>query len=220
MESNESILRKIRALLAKTEGQGCTAEEASAAAEKAKQLLDEHNLSVYELNPLDFKNSVERRDIDLEYDRIPSWLKFLGQNIASAFDCRMLIYAGRKLQFIGIKADVDTTVYFFVRLMIDFKIEAEKQYSNCTIIGVSKRVVISNFIIGASISVRERLSEIHKSPSVNALMVIKGKVLEEFMNGIQLGPAQKCHAKQDPSAMNAGYQYGKTVELNKKLTNE
>lgn len=224
METNESVLRKIRALLTKTEGQGCTPEEAASAAEKAKQLLDEHNLSLHELNPNEFNSSIENKDIELDYDRIPAWMKYLANYIALGFDCKCICYPGRKISFYGLKSDIETTVYFFVRLTVDFRVEAEKQYDqfkHSASIGSNKRVWANNFIISAGKAVYYRLKRLKVKPTTSALIVVKEQLIDKFIkNTGVVTRMQASNAQHDRSAEDAGTKYGQNVELNKKITNE
>jgi len=219
----ESVLRKVKALLSKTEDAGCTAEEAGAAAEKARELLDEHNLSMGDITPEEMKSQVEEDIVPLDYDRVPLWVGNLANNIALAFDCKCIKlrankYSKSKLLFIGFPVDVQTVIHFFAVLQVRFYNEAEKQAK--TNARGHRRIYINNFICAAARAVYDRLYALKKREEVRTLIIRKDEAVKAYVeskfneeNGNELEQTYS-HAKHDDNGSVDGHHYGKTCDLN------
>jgi hypothetical protein len=95
----ERLLQRIRGLRAKTVAQGCTEEEALAAAEKVAELLDRHGLS---LSELDFQaQPCDGIGIQTNRRRFAP-IDICVPGIAAFFDCRVWVEQskGRALRYV------------------------------------------------------------------------------------------------------------------------
>jgi hypothetical protein len=110
----ERLVQRIQALRAKTVAQGCTEQEALAAAEKVAELLDRHGLSLGELEfraqPCDgIKIDTNRRRLGPIDQCVPE--------IAAFFDCRVWAEMAKgapiRYVFFGLRGDVAAAQYLY-----------------------------------------------------------------------------------------------------------
>jgi hypothetical protein len=108
------IMQRIQGLRAKTVRQGCTEQEALAAAEKVAELLDRHGLS---LSEVDFKaqpcDGVALQTARRRFAPIDSCIP----TIAEFFDCRVWVEQAKgdpiRYVFFGVRADVAASQYLY-----------------------------------------------------------------------------------------------------------
>ncbi len=108
------LMQKIQGLRAKTVGQGCTEQEAVAAAEKVAELLDRYGLS---LGELDFKaQPCDGVGIETTRRRMAPIDNCI-RTIAEFFDCRVWLEGARgdplRYMFFGMRADVAAAQYLY-----------------------------------------------------------------------------------------------------------
>jgi hypothetical protein len=124
--SMERLVQRIQALRAKTVAQGCTEEEALAAAEKAAELLDRYGLS---LGEVEFR-AQPCAGIGIQTDRrrfapIDSCVP----GIAAFFDCRVWLerVEDRALRYVffGLRGDVAAAEYLYDLVEQAFRTETE-----------------------------------------------------------------------------------------------
>ncbi|MDQ2803601.1 MAG: DUF2786 domain-containing protein, partial [Pseudomonadota bacterium] len=120
----ERLIGRIQALRAKTVDQGCTEQEALAAAEKVAELLDRHGL---QLSELDLRRQAcagmgietGRKRLGPIDDCVPA--------IAAFFDCRAWAEkdpaGGLRYVFFGLPADVEAARYLYDLVEIAFETE-------------------------------------------------------------------------------------------------
>jgi hypothetical protein len=108
----DNLVQRIRALRAKTVEQGCTEQEAMAAAEKVGELLDRYGLSLSELDLR--KQSCEGIGVETGRKRRGPIDDCMG-TIAAFFDCRVWGEAAESGElryiFFGLPGDVQAAVY-------------------------------------------------------------------------------------------------------------
>ena len=107
----DRLVQRIRALRAKTVEQGCTEQEALAAAEKVAELLDRHGLSLSELDLR--RQSCEGIGVETDRKRRGPIDDCMG-TIAAFFDCRVWGETSEdatlRYIFFGLPADVQAAV--------------------------------------------------------------------------------------------------------------
>jgi len=123
----DRLIQRLQALRNKTVEQGCTEEEALAAAEKVAKLLDRHGLS---LSELDLRRQA-CEGVGIETDRRRSGpIDECAPAVAAFFDCRTWIEkteAGLlRHVFFGLPADVEAAHYLYDLIEIAFVTETER----------------------------------------------------------------------------------------------
>lgn len=119
------LVQRIQGLRAKTVAQGCTEQEAMAAAEKAAELLDRYGLSFGELDcraqPCDGIGIQTNRRRFAPIDSCPA--------IAVFFDCRVWVEqakgAALRYVFFGLRGDVAASQYLYEMVERAFETETE-----------------------------------------------------------------------------------------------
>jgi hypothetical protein len=100
----ESLLDKIRALLAKTVGSGCTESEALAALSKARAMMDAYAVGDDELSLTKEEKAILRREPTDSKD--PHRIKqYLATSVAQFCECTAWRDRGGLLVFCGLRPD-------------------------------------------------------------------------------------------------------------------
>jgi len=123
----EKLMQRIQALRAKTVAQGCTEQEALAAAEKVAELLDRHGLS---LNELEFKaQPCEGIGIQTSRKRAGP-IDTCTTAISAFFDCRVWQETNASGQlryvFFGLRGDVAASQYLYEMVERAFETETAR----------------------------------------------------------------------------------------------
>lgn len=123
----DRLIQRIQALRAKTVDQGCTEQEALAAAEKVAELLDRYGLSLSELDLR--RQACEGVGIETTRRRTGP-IDECAPAVAVFFDCRTWIEksaAGHlRHVFFGLPADVEAAHYLYDLIEIAFATETER----------------------------------------------------------------------------------------------
>jgi len=206
----ESVLKKIRALLAKTMEAGCTKAEALAAIEKANALIAAHEITETELNLTKQEKAILRREPAETKD--PHLIKYRLIYAVSHFcGCRAWRESGGKaLTFCGLPSDaqlatwmLDTLTAFVQNELVNHLIEVGPSRGE-------RRQVIRDFVIGCTDRISDRLNKLREqrdlaaAPTSNAraLVVVKDAAIEVKMDelGIHLRSGSGlCGASDSPS---------------------
>ena len=131
LHTREQIAARIRALFSKTVSNGATEAEATAAAAKAKELLDKHQFSMSELE-LEKEGTEQYRSPAEELKQGSYEVRSrLSKSIAAFADCKtwVVITAGRganPVVFFGLKSDIDFASWLLDSLEIFVKKEADR----------------------------------------------------------------------------------------------
>lgn len=184
-----ALVQRIRALRAKTVAQGCTEQEALAAAEKAAELLDRYGLSLSELEfraqPCDGIGIQTNRRRFAPIDTcIPT--------IAAFFDCRAWVEQapGRALRYVffGLRGDVAAAQYLYDMVERAFLTETDafrtgKLYAR---MGGERRSATNSFQIGLARGICDKLVRMQAeraasrhSVSGRDLVPVKAAMVEE-----------------------------------------
>ncbi len=181
------LLQRIRGLRAKTVDQGCTEEEALAAAEKAAALLDRYGLS---LSDTEFRAQhccgtavqTERKRLTPMDSCVP--------DIAAFFDCR--VWAERphggpvRYMFFGLRADVAAATYLYELVARAFETETNLFRAGAVYNGMAgeRRQASTSFQTGLATGIRTKLNAIRKAraqhqSSGRDLVVAKAAIVDE-----------------------------------------
>jgi len=228
----EAIARRIRALLNRTEENGCTEAEALAAAEKARALMDAHRLS--------------QSDVEIEAEPIADeWIeRGTEYRLTPADKCLWAIdhYCGvktwyqfkenrrgawaRHVRLLGLKSDVEMAVYLY--RLIERAIETESERYNrrygptATPHGTlrrntSFRVGMANRIASRLKAMADALEATTVTGSGTALVVVRGHVVDAALDrlGIRFSGSLSGPRARDRDAYDAGHAAGDRVNLSR-----
>jgi hypothetical protein len=184
-----ALVQRIRALRAKTVAQGCTEQEALAAAEKAAELLDRYGLSLSELEfraqPCDGIGIETKRRRFAPIDTcVPM--------IAAYFDCRAWVeqVPGQTLRYVffGLRGDVAAAQYMYDLVERAFQTETEAfRASELYVCMVGERRSATNsFQVGLGRGICSKLARMQaerannrRSASGRDLVPVKAAMVEE-----------------------------------------
>jgi hypothetical protein len=210
----ESVLNKIRALLAKTMDNGCSEAEAMAALGKAQAMKDAYAVTEAELNLTKEEKAILRREPPGTKD--PHRIKWFLMAAVSEF-CNCRCWRQRRDQgggmvFCGLPSDaqfatwlLDTLANFAQAQLVDFLMDAEPGSEE-------RREVIRGFILGCTERISERLRELCEQSAVlatsnaKALVVVKDAAIQAKIDelGIRLCSDSGSCGAWDSSSYAAG----------------
>ncbi len=196
----ERLVQRIQGLRAKTVAQGCTEQEALAAAEKVAELLDRYGLS---LGEMDFR-AQPCEGIGIQTDRrrfapIDSCVPA----IAAFFDCRAWAEHAKgtalRYVFFGLRADVTAAQYLYelVERAFDTETDAFRSGDLYARMAGERRSAINSFQIGLARGISGKLQALRTardasrlSASGRDLVPVKAAMVEEELAklGLDLRP--------------------------------
>jgi len=221
-QKREDLIKKIRALLAKTVENGCTEEEALKAAEKAAELMAKYDLEMDEI-------SVEEAGIDERVFPLDPALERHFINVCKAISelCGVrtwseLNIAGtrERQKFFGLPHDVEVAGYLAEICERAMKRELEVLRRECAFYTPHKRSrKIDSFFEGMSERLQKRIRELAWARSKAtgfALVPVKDAVIEAEMQkrGIELRKSRLGYRDLDPHSYKSGLIAGDKVTLN------
>jgi hypothetical protein len=227
----DRLVQRIRALRAKTVEQGCTEQEALAAAGKVAELLDRHGLS---LSELEFRQQAcegigietgRRRTGPID-DCVPT--------IAEFFDCRVWgekSAAGLRYIFFGLPGDVEAAHYLYDLIERAFESETERFRAGDIYAEThsrDRRSATNSFQIGLGRGIRVKLHELRqareaafRSASGRDLVPIKTSIIEDELAKLGLTLRARSRASKRyvlTDAYEAGHEAGKRFDYRPGLT--
>lgn len=219
--SNETILYRIKKLMALANS--TNEHEAALAARKAQELLQEHSLSMSDVDGLQATNAdpVLRSDYQYTNGNHITWKIRLAHQIATNNSCS-LITSGRTLVFLGRKSDVEVVKFLFedlsVRLEQLVKTELRrvghpgKGYSNSWLLGATQG--IGNQMYAAQQAFKQAVSA--GGNSGMSLMIVKEREVKEFKKiqfpHLRSGPRMRI---SNSDAFHSGVQTGENMSLHR-----
>lgn len=174
----QSIARKVKALLAKTQESGCTESEALEAAAKAQQLMETYQLdmSEIELQEEGVTQGTQKAD--------PRSSMGLGTAVGNYCDVRNVrSNKGREINFLGLRSDVELATWLMASLETFVASEALGWMLEQD--GEATPGHMDSFVIGAYSRIKERLNEETRkrkgenNTGRNALVVTKNALIAQ-----------------------------------------
>jgi len=220
------LMQRIQGLRAKTVAQGCTEQEALAAAEKVAELLDRYGLSLGELDfraqPCDGVTiETSRRRMAPVDNCIPV--------VAAFFDCRVWIESAKgaplRYVFFGLRADVAAAQYLHELVERAFDTETDafragKIYAN---MAGERRSATNSFQIGLASGIcfklramQEARNAHRRSASGRDLVPVKAAMVDDEVAKLGLDFHQRSTASRKrvlSDAYAAGKQAGERFEV-------
>lgn len=221
----DRLVQRIRALRAKTVEQGCTEQEALAAAEKVAELLDRYGLNLSELDLR--KQSCEGIGIETDRKRRGPIDDCMAM-IAAFFDCRVWSETTEdgtlRYVFFGLPADVQAAVYLHDLIALAFvsetaKFQAGDFYRSAD--SGHRRSATNSFQLGLSRGINEKLRTLRQArdmagtgSSGRALVPIKDAMIDDEMERLGLTFHRRATSRKRvlPGAYHAGKEAGERFE--------
>lgn len=221
----QRLMQRIQALRAKTVAQGCTEQEALAAAEKVAELLDRYGLS---LGELEFKaQPCEGIAIETSRKRMGP-LDNCVPTIGAFFDCRVWAERGHDVPlryiFFGLRADVAAAQYLYEMAERAFETETNRFRAGDIYAAIEgeRRSATHSFQLGMARGIVEKLRGLReardenlRSASGRDLVPMKAALVEDEM--AKLGLALRSGSSRRPKrvlsdAYDAGHEAGHRFE--------
>jgi hypothetical protein len=221
----DRLVQRVRALRAKTVEQGCTEQEALAAAEKVAELLDRHGLSLSELDLR--QQSCEGIGVETDRKRRGPIDDCMG-TVAAFFDCRVWCETSEdatlRYIFFGLPADVQAAVYLHDLIALAFATEtaafqATEIYRSTH--SSRRRSATNSFQVSLARGIIRKLDTLRQacdvaggSTSGRALVPIKESIIDEEMDRLGLNLRRRSAVRRMvlPAAFSAGQEAGERFE--------
>jgi hypothetical protein len=221
----DKLMQRIRALREKTVDQGCTEQEAMAAAEKVAELLDRYGLSLSELDLR--KQSCEGIGVETGRKRRGPIDDCMG-TIARFFDCRVWGETADdgtlRYVFFGLPGDVQAAVYLHDLVAATFTTETgtfqrEKFYRSLD--SGQRRSATNSFQVGLAQGIIDKLNASRKArdsatsgSAGRALVPVKQSIIDEELQrlGLSLRRVSSSRRTVISDAFDAGKKAGKKFE--------
>jgi Protein of unknown function (DUF2786) len=224
----ESILNKIRALLAKTMDAGCTEEEALSALGKAQAMKNAYAVTEAELNLTKEEKAILRSEPPGTKDphRIKWQLLYAVGKFCNCEGWRKRRARGGSIVFCGLPADaqfatwlLDTLTAFVQAELFKFLVEAEPSNED-------RKEAIRGFVLGCTEKITDRLLELcRQSEAVacsnsKALVVVKDAAIKAKLDelGIHLSCSSSSCGSFDSSSYSAGKAAGNRASFGRPVS--
>ena len=221
----DRLVQRIRALRAKTVEQGCTEQEALAAAEKVAELLDRHGLSLSELDLR--RQSCEGIGVETDRKRRGPIDDCMGA-IAAFFDCRVWGETSEdatlRYTFFGLPADVQAAVYLHDLIALAFATETAAFQATEIYLSTHssrRRSATNSFQVGLARGIIRKLDTLRQARDVaggstngRALVPIKEAIIDEEMDRLGLNFRRRSAVRRMvlPAAFSAGQEAGERFQ--------
>ena len=221
----DRLVQRIQALRAKTVEQGCTEQEALAAAEKVAELLDRYGLSLSELDLR--RQSCEGIGVETDRKRRGPIDDCMG-TIAAFFDCRVWCETSEdatlRYIFFGLPADVQAAVYLHDLIALAFATET-LAFQTTEIYRSThssrRRSATNSFQVGLARGIIRKLDTLRQARDVaggstngRALVPIKEAIIDAEMDRLGLSLRRRSTVRRmvQPAAFSAGQEAGERFE--------
>jgi hypothetical protein len=226
IDSRKKMLERVRAILAKTIGAGCTEGEAMAALAKAQELMAAYDISEAELGRSEVTEAaVVHEDKSADPYKVKEWL---GYPIACFARCKGWRCGGDGAYgFAGLESDVafatwllDTLAAFVLR---ELKAYQAQRHANGE---RSPRLVSTSFVMDCAARIGERLEALTPPIPVaatrNAMTVARNALIDEAMKraGIVLRNVHRRGRRIDRASYGAGQAAGNAARFDKPVSAE
>jgi len=245
-DRRQSIISKVRALMAKTTDQGCTEAEAASAAELASKLMVEYDLDIKSVSEVKEETyGARKRPFATGNGRRRSYHEVQNclAQIARYFDCD--VWMGKELVFFG--TSTDTEMAHAMTDMMKAAMESEWRRAQNVVKfenpGQHGKSLRTSFMLGMARRISERLRDLkaertaisNQKPlladnsiptsSGTSLVVVKDATRKEKLvqykaqSGLKVGKQYSSSTIRSSSAYGRGHAAGGRVSINAKISN-
>jgi hypothetical protein len=226
----ESVLNKIRALLAKTMENGCSEAEAMAALGKAQAMRDAYAVTEAELNLTKEERAILRREPPGTKD--PHRIKWFLVGAVSKF-CNCRCWRQRRddgggLVFCGLPSDAQFATWLLDTLADFVRAELVNHLMDAEPTNEERREVMRGFVLGITDRISERLRELCEqsatlaTSNAKALVVVKDAAIKAKLDelGIHLCAASSSCGAWDSSSYDAGRTAGDRASFGRPVSGQ
>jgi hypothetical protein len=213
----ESILAKVRALLAKTVENGCTEAEAMAALDRAYTMIASHELTDEELKAI----KDEKAEVyDTGRSDARGIYMFLARAVAEFCGVKTFKEANGprgpwRIMFCGLPSDVQFADWLLETLAVFVRTELRNYLIDVRPRSKARIRVMNGFVIGCTGRISERLNTLSmarekETPKGNGreLVLAKADAIQAAMKDIKLGKARASTRTTSRVAHQAGWDRG------------
>lgn len=190
MSKRDSLIAKVRAMLAKTVENGCTEAEAIAAMQMAEDIMQQNEITEDDLKLEGEKAVIDMFVVVRDPHKISQKLAYC---IGLFTETKIWLYGKKDIKYAGLRCDIDFAMWLTQTLSRFVQMELKRyMWANGyqKLDAVNKRAVINGFVIGCVNRINERLREMveRRKTIVNstALVIAKRALIDEVIAGIQL----------------------------------
>lgn len=225
--NRESILRRIRALMAKTLDNGCTEAEAAEAARKVDELMASYEIDLDEVSMR--QQEIIKVSIKIGHHSV----KFVLGSVAGFTDCRAWMENSETVAFFGFKVDTEIAEYLthLFKRAIDREgatwVLFNPEWDRAGVKGQPE--LLRSFGIGMAGRLGERLTDLkssrdftNRAGSGRDLVMMKRPAVDEALAklGIVLGKAESNGpSPKHAAAFSAGRTAAQNVAINQGVAN-
>jgi len=217
----ERLMARIQGLRAKTVANGCTEQEALAAAEKVAEMLDRYGLS---LGEMDFRaQACEGIGIQTTRRRMAP-IDSCVTGIASFFDCRVWVESAKgsplRYVFFGLRADVAAAQYLYemVERAFDTETDAFRRGPIYQDMEGERRTATNSFQIGLARGISAKLRSLRAERTAHGskaggrdLVVVKADMVEEELAKLGLNLHARSTASRSKRVLSDAYAAGEAA---------
>lgn len=216
----EAMIGRIRALMAKTTANGCTEQEARAAAAAVDRLLQEYEI---DLSEVEVRASAEICKVSI--GAAQHSVRFAAKKIAAFCDCEVWTEGRSDLVFLGLELDTEIAEYLVMLFMRSIDREAGQYVMLNADYALrdsrAQRDMLVAFKIGVASRLGERLLELKSARDFSqrgggqSLVVVKSALVQQGMQqlGIVLGRGAGSTPIRDQAAYAAGRSAANNVRI-------
>ena len=218
--NRENLLKKIRALMAKTIESGCSEAEAMSALSMAQAMMDAYDVTEADLQETKAETAIKETMKDM---RDPHHIRKLLVVRISEFTNTKVYTNQPKAQkyqynFVGLPSDVEFAMWLTETLTMFVQKELKNYIWGNDYTSLQpnqKRPVIMGFVMGCCRRINERLnelmvkSEVAASNNANALVVIKNELIDAKMK--EMGLALRQPRRRQTGINHNSYGAGKAA---------
>jgi hypothetical protein len=217
----ERLMARIQGLRAKTVANGCTEQEALAAAEKVAEMLDRYGLS---LGEMDFRaQACEGIGIQTTRKRMAP-IDSCVTGIAAFFDCRVWLESAKgaplRYVFFGLRADVAAAQYLYEMVERAFETETDafRRGPIYEDMAGERRSATNSFQIGLSRGISAKLRALRDERTAQGrttggrdLVVVKADMVEEELAKLGLNLHARSTASRSKRVLSDAYAAGEAA---------
>jgi hypothetical protein len=224
----ESVIEKIKALLAKTVENGCTEAEMMAALTRAQALQDTYEVTAEELQLAKDEAAVLGDSMPDPND--PHNIRWhLASAVEKFCNCQAWTKQGtrrRHIMFCGAPADVELAVWLLDHLTDFVSDQLVRHLMTSIAPRKERRRVIREFVIGCADRINERISDLCKQSEAERtsngreLVVIKSAAIKAKIKelGMHFGGGSCSGANEDSAAYAAGRAAGNSATFGRPMS--
>jgi uncharacterized protein DUF2786 len=210
---HDDMVEKIRALMSKTIDRGCTEQEALAALDKARALMDAYEVSEAELQLTKEETAILRSEPPGSRD--PHNIKLYLATAVSEF-CSCKAWKGPDgIVFCGLPADVRYATWLLDTLTAFVQAELARHLIGCLAPKGERRFIINGFVAGCCSRINVRLGALRTQSAAVAtsngreLVTVKSTAIRDKMKalGIKVRTTQP-NRRNDEASVQAGRSAG------------